>query len=98
MGTIGATFILIGVGLLYMMTGTLNMADLAERLPSGTSRDYGKPFAEVFKAVKGDFYAIDPLLFGPARVIVSALESGRSFHQGALDEATIDRSFGAGAV
>jgi multicomponent Na+:H+ antiporter subunit D len=32
MGTIGATFILIGVGLLYMMTGTLNMADLAQRL------------------------------------------------------------------
>ncbi len=32
MGTIGATFFLIGVGLLYMMTGTLNMADLAERL------------------------------------------------------------------
>ncbi len=34
MGTIGATFILIGVGLLYMMTGTLNMADLAQRLPA----------------------------------------------------------------
>ena len=32
MGTIGATFILIGVGLMYMMTGTLNMADLHERL------------------------------------------------------------------
>jgi multicomponent Na+:H+ antiporter subunit D len=32
MGTIGATFLLIGIGLLYMMTGTLNMADLAERL------------------------------------------------------------------
>jgi multicomponent Na+:H+ antiporter subunit D len=37
MGTIGATFILIGVGLLYMMTGTLNMADLAERLPTVSS-------------------------------------------------------------
>ena len=38
MGTIGATFILIGVGLLYALTGTLNMQDLAERLPdvSGT--------------------------------------------------------------
>jgi multicomponent Na+:H+ antiporter subunit D len=36
MGTIGATFILIGVGLLYMMTGTLNMTDLAERLPAVT--------------------------------------------------------------
>jgi len=32
-GTLGATFILIGIGLLYMMTGTLNMADLAARLP-----------------------------------------------------------------
>lgn len=39
MGTIGATFILIGIGFLYMMTGTLNMADLALRLPevSGSS-------------------------------------------------------------
>jgi multicomponent Na+:H+ antiporter subunit D len=34
MGTIGATFILIGIGFLYMMTGTLNMQDLAERLPA----------------------------------------------------------------
>lgn len=33
MGTIGATFIIIGVGLMYMMTGTLNMHDLSERLP-----------------------------------------------------------------
>ncbi len=33
MGTIGATFILIGIGLMYQMTGTLNMADLATRLP-----------------------------------------------------------------
>jgi len=32
MGTIGATFILIGVGLMYMMTGTLNMYDLSDRL------------------------------------------------------------------
>lgn len=31
-GTIGATFYLIGVGYLYMMTGTLNMADMADRL------------------------------------------------------------------
>ena len=34
MGTIGATFILIGIGFLYMMTGTLNMQDLAARLPA----------------------------------------------------------------
>ena len=33
MGSVGATFIVIGIGLLYVMTGTLNMVDLAERLP-----------------------------------------------------------------
>ena len=32
-GTIGATFVLIGIGLAYAVTGTLNMADLAQRLP-----------------------------------------------------------------
>lgn len=31
-GTIGATFLLIGIGLLYQLTGTLNIADLALRL------------------------------------------------------------------
>lgn len=33
MGTIGATFLLIGIGLAYAVTGTLNMADLSRRLP-----------------------------------------------------------------
>ena len=37
MGTVGATFFLIGVGLLYAMTGTLNMADLAMRIPDVAS-------------------------------------------------------------
>ena len=33
MGTVGATFIVIGVGLLWAMTGTLNLYDLAQRIP-----------------------------------------------------------------
>jgi multicomponent Na+:H+ antiporter subunit D len=46
MGTIGATFILIGVGLLYMTTGTLNMLDLALRLdPLAESRTVQAAFA-----------------------------------------------------
>lgn len=78
-------------------------ADLARRLPSTESRDYGRPFAEVFAAVNKDFYAIDPLLFAPARVVVTALDSGRSFHGGRLALDMLDRSFsgtgggGAGA-
>lgn len=34
LGTLGATFILTGIGYLYAVTGTLNMADLAQRLPA----------------------------------------------------------------
>lgn len=33
-GTIGGVFILIAISFLYQMTGTLNIADLAERLPA----------------------------------------------------------------
>lgn len=33
LGTVGATFYVIGVGLLYQMTGTLNISDLADRMP-----------------------------------------------------------------
>jgi multicomponent Na+:H+ antiporter subunit D len=31
-GSVGATFIVIGIGFLYLMTGTLNLVDMAERL------------------------------------------------------------------
>ncbi len=67
---------------------------LAKELPSCSSRDYGRPFAEVFKAVNMDFYKIDPMLFSPAAVTVTALESGNTFTAGKLDAALIDQSFG----
>ena len=66
---------------------------LAEELPSANSKDYGKPFAEIFAAVKGDFYQIDPMLFSPAKVTVTALSTGKSFEGGAIDETVLNRSF-----
>ena len=49
MGTVGATFILIGVGLLYALTGTLNMADLAVRIAAlEESRTLQAAFAFLF--------------------------------------------------
>ena len=68
---------------------------LANELPSSTSSDYGKPFAEVFKAYKYDFFKVDGMLFSPASVIVTAVESGNSFRAGQLDEELLNRSFGA---
>lgn len=67
---------------------------LARLLPSDSSRDYGRPFAEVFKAVNMDFYKIDPMLFSPAAVTVTAIESGNSYRGGKLNSDLLDQSFG----
>lgn len=67
---------------------------LANELPSSTSKDYGKPFAQIFKEYKYDFFKIDAMLFSPASVIVTAVESGKSFRAGKLDNALLNLSFG----
>lgn len=70
-----------------------NAKKLADGLPSSTVQSYGKPFAELFAEVGGDFYKIDPLLFSPASIIISNVETGTSFHTGKLDPAIVDKSF-----
>jgi methenyltetrahydromethanopterin cyclohydrolase len=67
---------------------------LADALPASASSDYGRPFAEIFEAAGRDFYKIDPLLFSPGLVEVTALATGRSFRRGRLDPALLARSFG----
>ncbi|MCG8325794.1 MAG: methenyltetrahydromethanopterin cyclohydrolase [Thiotrichales bacterium] len=68
-------------------------AEMAKKLPSSASNDYGRPFGEVFKSVNYDFYQIDPMLFSPARVTITSLETGNSFQAGAIDLALLDQSF-----
>lgn len=52
MGTIGASFYIIGIGFLYAATGTLNMADIADRLPALTdSRSVQVGFAFIIAGV-----------------------------------------------
>ena len=87
--------ILFGGEVQLFVTGPDDAAeDLANRLPSSSSRDYGRPFKEVFEAAKFDFYAVDSMLFSPARVLVTALDSGRSFRGGRLAPELLARSFG----
>jgi methenyltetrahydromethanopterin cyclohydrolase len=66
---------------------------LAKQLPSSTCAAYGEPFADIFAAAGGDFYKIDPMLFSPAEVIVSNLDTGSSFHAGELAPDVVDKSF-----
>ena len=58
---------------------------LARQLPSRNSRDHGRSFTDIFKAAGYDFYKIDAALFAPAEVWVSNLDSGNTWHGGALD-------------
>lgn len=68
--------------------------DLAQKLPASASKDYGKPFAKVFKDVQYDFYKIDPMLFAPAQATVTAVASGNTFQSGQRDNALLKKSFG----
>lgn len=63
--------------------------ELAKQLPSINSRDYGRSFADIFKEVQYDFYKIDPALFAPAEVWVSNIDSGNTWHAGALNMALL---------
>lgn len=58
---------------------------LAKQLPSSHSKDYGRPFADIFKDYGYDFYKVDPGLFAPAEVWVSNLDSGNTWHSGAMN-------------
>jgi len=68
-------------------------ARLALNLPSSASKDYGKTFAEVFKFYEMDFYKIDPMLFSPAKVTVTNVDTGNVFEAGQLNAALINKSF-----
>lgn len=86
--------ILFGGRVHLYVTGAAAQAEaLAQKLPSSASKDYGAPFGEVFRAAGGDFYKIDPLLFAPAQVAVTALEDGRTFRAGRLAPELLERSF-----
>ncbi|MGY9011619.1 MAG: monovalent cation/H+ antiporter subunit D family protein [Rhodobacterales bacterium] len=63
MGTLGATFFVIGIGFLYMTTGTLNMADIALRLEGqGDNRTVQAAFAFIVVGI-GLKAAMYPLHF-----------------------------------
>jgi methenyltetrahydromethanopterin cyclohydrolase len=68
--------------------------DLAEKMPSNTSSDYGRPFADIFKSYEYDFFKIDGMLFSPGKVIVTSTKTGKSFTAGELNQELLNLSFG----
>ena len=86
--------ILYGGNVELKVTGTNEEIEkLAKNLPSTSSKDYGKPFAEIFNNYKGDFYAIDANLFSPGYVKITSLDTGKVFIEGKLNNDLLDKSF-----
>lgn len=72
------------------------LARLGPQIPSTSSRDHGRPFARIFEHYQRDFYAIDPLLFGPAVVTLINLDTGQSSRFGHTMPDVLEESFAAG--
>jgi len=66
---------------------------IGPKLPSLSSRDFGEPFAEIFKRYQYDFYRVDPGLFSPAEVAIHNIRTGRGWHFGELREDLVAKSF-----
>ena len=92
MGRTNDAIIYGGIAQFFVTGSAADARDLAEKMPSRASRDYGQPFAQIFQQSNGDFYAIDPLLFSPAEIIVTALETGETFRRGGRDPAMLEKS------
>jgi methenyltetrahydromethanopterin cyclohydrolase len=65
-----------------------------EKVPSSESKDYGKPFADIFKDAEYDFYKIDPNLFAPAKITINNTRTGKTFTAGAINIKVLKESFG----
>jgi methenyltetrahydromethanopterin cyclohydrolase len=64
------------------------------KAPSSCSRDYGRPFYEIFREAKFDFYKIDPNLFAPAVITISNMKTGVSYTAGTINEKVLKDAIG----
>ncbi|MHB0950984.1 MAG: methenyltetrahydromethanopterin cyclohydrolase [Allorhizobium sp.] len=94
MGRTNDAIIYGGLVQLFVRGSARAARDLAEQLTSKASRDYGQPFSDIFKKFNGDFYAIDPHLFSPAQVVVTAIETGDTFRSGESNNMMLEKSLG----
>jgi methenyltetrahydromethanopterin cyclohydrolase len=70
-----------------------SLKEIGPQVPSNSSADYGRPFAEIFVRYDCDFYRIDPLLFSPAKVALHNIDTGSEFKFGTLSLEILAESF-----
>jgi methenyltetrahydromethanopterin cyclohydrolase len=70
------------------------LKSILENAPSKASKDYGRPFIEIFERAEYNFYKIDPNLFAPAVVIINNVRSGGTFKAGEINSEILLKSLG----
>jgi methenyltetrahydromethanopterin cyclohydrolase len=69
------------------------LKEMVDKGPSIASKAYGRPFIEIFKEAKYDFYKIDPNLFAPAVLIINNARTGHTFQNGKINAEALAESF-----
>jgi methenyltetrahydromethanopterin cyclohydrolase len=82
-----------GESTLYVEAADAAVERVLQRVVSGASRAYGRPFVEIYEEAGRDFYAIPPDLHSPAAVRINNLTSGRTFSAGNFNYDVLRRSF-----
>jgi len=70
------------------------LGDIVPKAVSSSSKQYGRPFSEIFREAGMDFYNIDPELFAPAQIIINNLKTGRTFAAGEVNHKVLRKSIG----
>lgn len=67
---------------------------IVEQAPSAASKDYGKPFLQIFREADKDFYKIDHGLFAPALLMINNAKTGRTFKAGQINSKVLTQALG----
>ncbi len=83
-----------GEAVLYVRGDDASLERLGPKIPSSSSADYGRPFADIFAEYKHDFYSIDRGLFSTAVITFVNLDTGNTHHFGNFLPEVLHKSFG----
>lgn len=72
----------------------VELQKIVEQAPSNMSKDYGKPFLQIFREADKDFYKIDHNIFAPAVIMINNAKTGRVFKAGEVNSKVIIQSLG----
>jgi methenyltetrahydromethanopterin cyclohydrolase len=70
------------------------LQSIVNQAPSMASKDYGKPFLQIFREADKDFYKIDHGLFAPAVLMINNAKTGKTFKAGKINPEVLAESLG----